>query len=54
MNTVIETLFTIKQVELVGRNEFATAIFDPKNEIFIIHRASLPFLMRSMCLIEQT
>ena len=39
--TTEEALPTTKQVELVGKKEFAAAALDPGHEIFVVHVASL-------------
>ena len=39
--TIEEALSTIKQVELVGKKEFAAAALDPGHETFVVHEASL-------------
>ena len=32
---------TTRQVELIGKKEFATAILDPNHEVFVVHVAAL-------------
>ena len=39
--TVEEALPTTRRVELVGKEEFAAAAFDPESETFVVHVASL-------------
>ena len=39
--TIEEAFFTIKQVKLVEKKEFAVAAFDPGYETFVVHVASL-------------
>lgn len=41
MYTTAETLSTTKQVELVGTKEFSAVDFNPKDKIFLFHKASL-------------
>lgn len=39
--TAAKALSTTKQVDIIGKKEFAVAVFDSKDETFIIHIASL-------------
>ncbi len=39
--TTGDVLLTIRQVELIGKKEFAAAALDPEHEAFIVHVAAL-------------
>lgn len=39
--TIVETFSIKRWVKFVGQKEFATAVFNPKNEVFIVYVALL-------------